>query len=99
MAELFVDTSGWASVLEKSEPFHVLADAILEETLANRERFVTTNLVLIELTALLTKPMRVSKARQLEMIGDLRRDPAISIVSINAALEEDAWRLWNDRPD
>jgi predicted nucleic acid-binding protein len=99
MAEIFVDTSGWASLLERAEPDHAEALACLDRALQNNDHLVTTNFVLIELTALLTSPLRIPKPRQIHLLHDLQRDPMLSVVRINDRLESDAWTIWQDRPD
>jgi predicted nucleic acid-binding protein len=99
MAEFFVDTSGWASLFEKSERFHAKAQMETDAALRAGDRLVTTNLVLIELTALLTRPLRIPKPRQIQLLADLRRDDAVAVISLDEGIEADAWRLWNQRPD
>lgn len=43
--------------------------------------------------------MRIAKRRQIELLGDLRAEPAVEVVTIEADLDLAAWRLWSDRPD
>ena len=58
MLERFVDTSGWAAWADKNEAFHSRAVVAFDEVWRNAGRLVTSNLVLAELTALLTRPLR-----------------------------------------
>jgi uncharacterized protein len=97
--ERFVDTSGWAEAADRTLPFHVQARAAFNDVWNQGGRLVTTNLVLIELTALLTSPLRMSKPQQVQLLDDLRRDPSIEIVQIDATRESAAWQLWKSRPD
>lgn len=99
MPGLFVDTSGWASLFEQREKFHQSSRDRIDAALQCGDHLVTTNLVLIELTALLTKPLRISKSRQIQLLSDLQRDPAVVIVSIDSTLAGKAWDLWRQRPD
>jgi predicted nucleic acid-binding protein len=99
VASLFVDTSGWACWLEPSEPFHVVARKIVDDALDNGEPLLTTGFVMSELVAVLTRPMRVPKVRQIQLLNDLHRDPALTILHVDVTLEAEAWRLWEQRPD
>lgn len=97
--DLFADTAGWAAVAVPSESQHAAAMAVVRQVLVAGGRFVTTNLVLAELTALLTRPLRLSKLRQIQFLADLRNDPNIEVVHIDPILDAAAWQLWSARPD
>lgn len=99
MIERFVDTSGWAELADRTLRFHGLAVAAFDEVWNQGGRLITTNLVLIELTALLTSPLRMPKAQQIQLLGDLQADSSVEIVFIDAMLETSAWNLWRTRPD
>ncbi len=51
---MFVDTSGWASIADRWQSFHARASALVRPVLTGGRTLVTTNFVLVELTALLT---------------------------------------------
>jgi predicted nucleic acid-binding protein len=97
--ERFVDTSGWAEWVDRTLRFHALALAKFGEVWNQGGRLVTTNLVLIELTALMTSPLRLPKLQQIQLLDDLRSDPIVEIMQIDTALEFTAWQLWKSRPD
>jgi predicted nucleic acid-binding protein len=97
--ERFVDTSEWAEYFDVTLQFHSEARAAFEEVWDQGGRLVTTSLVLAELTALLTRPLRVTKPRQIQLLGDIRSDPSVEVVHIDPSLDADAWRLWESRPD
>jgi predicted nucleic acid-binding protein len=99
MKDCFVDTSGWAEFTDHTLPFHFQALAACRTAVGQGGRLVTTNLVLIELTALLTSPLRVSRPRQIQLLGDLQADPRIEVVPIDTQLEAAAWALWKSRTD
>jgi predicted nucleic acid-binding protein len=95
---MFVDTSGWGAIVDPTQPFHARALAFAGKgTVAHPS--VTTNLVLVELVALLTRPLRIAKAAQIQILRDLRTDPTIEVVYVDPVLEAAAWRLWEARPD
>jgi uncharacterized protein len=99
MLERFVDTSGWAAWADSNEQFHSLAVVAFDEVWHQGGRLVSTNFVLAELTALLTRPLRVPKPQQIQLLDDIRSDPGVAIVSIDAVREAAAWHLWQARPD
>lgn len=99
MIERFVDTSGWAELADRTLIFHPLAVAAFDEVWNQGGRLITSNLVLIELTALLSSPLRMPKSQQIRLIGDLQADTSVEVVFVDAALETGAWNLWRSRPD
>lgn len=99
MRELFVDTSGWAAWIDSHEQFHPRAVAACDSIWQANGRLVTTNWVLVELTALLTSPLRVTKPRQIELLEDIRADSSVVVIPIDSQMENDAWQLWKARPD
>src|SRR5262249_51520741 len=80
MIERFVDTSGWAEFVDRTLLFHRLDVAKFDEVWNQGGRLITTNLVFVELTALLTRPLRMPKSQQVQLIGDLQADPSIEMV-------------------
>ena len=99
MIDRFVDTSGWAEWADRSLIFHAQAVACFDEVWKQNRRFVTTSYVLTELSALLTRPLKMPKSQQIQLMDDLRADPSVEIVHIDEALEEAAWELWKSHDD
>jgi len=99
MIERFVDTPAWAEWTNQTLLFHAQAATLFEEVWNKRGRLITTGLVLLELTALLTRPLRMPKMQQIRLLDALRADPSVDIVPIDLSLEAAAWRLWKSRPD
>lgn len=99
MIERFVDTSGWAAWADRRERFHSIAVAHVDDVWNQGGRLVTANWVLAELTGLLTRPLRISKPRQIQLLQDIRSDPGVVTISIDATLEAAAWHLWESRRD
>jgi len=60
---------------------------------------VTTNYVLAELVALLTSPLRFSRASIVAFIDDLKASPYIEVVHVDAILDDEAWQLLKSRQD
>lgn len=99
MTDRFVDTSGWASWASPREPHHSAAVARIAETVRAGRQLVTTNWVLVELTALVTRPVRLLKADRVRLIDAIVKDPSVRVLTVEAALEADAWHLWRTRLD
>lgn len=99
VAEIFVDTAGWASAFVRSEPFHAKAASLLRQWQAGGSRVVTTNYVLAELAALLTSPLRVPRPQQAAILERIRLAPWVEVIHIDEALDASAFQLFKDRPD
>jgi uncharacterized protein len=99
VTERFVDTSGWAEWADQTLLFDPQAVAAFDDVWNQGGRLVTTSLVLVELTALLTSPLRMPKPRQIQLMDDVRSDPSVEVIAVDAALENASWGLWKARPD
>jgi predicted nucleic acid-binding protein len=99
MAEVFADTSGWASFLVRTERHHALANRLMQQWQANNTRVVTSTYVLTELVALLTSPLRVPRPTQIQFFDDLKTASWVDVVVIDAACDTLAWTLLKARPD
>jgi predicted nucleic acid-binding protein len=99
VAGLFVDTSGWAAFLVRSEPFHQRATVLIDQHRKSKSPILTTNYVLTELAALLTSPMRVERGYQIQIIGALRSADWIRTVHIDSELDAASWKLWSTHDD
>jgi len=99
MNEIYVDTSGWASLADVSEPFYKKAQETYARAIQNRQRFVTTNYVLAELVALMTSPMRFHRPRIVEFINGIKESPLFDIIHINENLDAKSWNLLSNRSD
>jgi len=99
MTELFIDTSGWASLFDRKQEYHHEAVQLLMTALSDEVGLVTTNAVLIELTALLTSPLKISRRQQIQLLADLRGRTNLRIVFVDPQMEILAWNLWQSRPD
>jgi uncharacterized protein len=96
---MFADTSGWASLVDRRQAFHVPAAALVQQAHAGGKIIITTNYVLNELTALLTSPLRIPRHRQIQFLTDLRAASWVRVVLIDSALDGMAWQLRASRPD
>lgn len=99
MAEVFVDTSGWAHYLAPGEPFHDKAKVAIDGNLSAGAGIVTTNYVVAELAALLYSPLGFSHARRVEAVEGIRSANSVKVVHVDPDLDEKAWDLYKRRSD
>jgi len=97
--EIFIDTAGWANLINPNEDFHSLAAKIYADAVQRGIRLITTNFVIAELVAVLTSPMRVPRQTIISAVAGLRSSPKIEIVHIDQMRGEQAWNLLSARPD
>lgn len=99
MAEVFADTSGWASFFVRTESRHTTAAAYMRQWHAEGVKIVTTNYILAELSALLTSPLRVPRSQQVTTIDTIKSASWVEVVHIDQTLDEEAWILLRERLD
>jgi predicted nucleic acid-binding protein len=99
MREVFADTSGWASFFDRSQPHHSVAESLVKRWHETGISLVTTNFVLVELVALCTSPLRISRPEQIRILRAIRNTPIVEVVQVHPALEAEGWRLFESRPD
>jgi predicted nucleic acid-binding protein len=99
MIERFVDTSGRAEWADHTLQFHAQAVEAFNEVWDGNGRLITTSLVLAELTALLARPLRMPKTKQIELLDEIRSDRCVRVVPLGTLLESAAWNLWRARDD
>jgi predicted nucleic acid-binding protein len=90
---LFLDTSGWFAALSERDPHHVRAAAYYRDTLdAGRFALVTTNLVVAEMHALMTRARGVVAGVQ--FLDRLYDDTLHEIVWATRDLQRQAIDRW-----
>src|SRR5947208_2764221 len=99
MAELFADTSGWGNLVDPSQPFHALAANIYRTSRVHSRKIVTTNYVLLEVVALLTSPLRISRSSTVAFIEGVRSSPFVEVIHVDETMDQDAWNLLRTRVD
>lgn len=99
MAPIFIDPSGWGHLVDLRQKLHPRATALYRAARQRGRTIVTTNHVLAELAALTVSPLRLPRATAIAFIRDLRSSHIVTSVHVGAELEEEAWRLWANRPD
>lgn len=99
MAGLFADTSGWGNIVDAGQPYHSLATAIYRSARSEGRKIVTTNYIVAELVALMTRPLRIPRPTLIDFIESLRTSPHVEIVHIDQQMDEQTWELFRSRPD
>ncbi len=96
---VFVDTAGWANLFVETEPYYEQARQWFQKARQQSQEMVTTNYVVIELVALLTSSLRVSRPQLFKYVDAVRDAPYIRLVHIDAAIDQAAWNLLKSRED
>jgi predicted nucleic acid-binding protein len=91
-AGLYLDTSGWLAALSPRDQHHATAVAAYDAWLANRERFLTTNLVVAEVHALLVRAGGADAG--VRFLDRLRDDPSHEVVWATPDLQQAAVDRW-----
>ena len=97
--DLFIDTSGWAYYLDRSDPLHMKAVTIVQSAVLQRHHLVTTNYVITELVALLSSRFHLPRKEVIKAVNALKSDTVVEIVHIDVSMDNEAWKLLEKRID
>jgi hypothetical protein len=97
MNRLFVDTSAWLALVNRSDSLHETATQIYNERFAAGWRFLTHTGVMLEVGNGLSR----ARLRHLAVGLKSRLDGSnrVEIISITDDLYEAGWKLYKERPD
>lgn len=94
MPDLFADTSGWANLVDRDQPYHADAKSVYHTALQEKRKVVTTNYIIAELVALTTtRKLRRCRQTIIDFVEDLKKAPHVEIVHVDRDLDKDAWQL------
>lgn len=96
---LFVDTSGWAYLVDRSTVLHHEVQTIYQQALNQRRLLVTTNYIIAELVALLTSRSRISRQQIILFVDALKAASQVEVIHVNTELDTAAWMLLKNRTD
>jgi len=99
MLEIFVDTSGWGNLVDKSQPYHQLMVQLYREAKQQKRRLITSNYVLTEVVALLTSPLRIPRPKIISFVNSLKQSLYVDIIHIDKDKDDEAWILLASRED
>jgi len=94
---VFVDTSAWLALANRSDRLHRPAVERHRELLAGGAHYLTTEPVLTEVAnALARPPLRQAAIR---FVDALRASPRVAVVPVDGRTFARGWELYRDRPD
>ncbi len=94
---VFVDTSAWLALINKSDVFHVKAKNIRDILLRDNIQFIVTDYVIVEVANSLSKiPWRSSA---IQLINSIQLSENTRVVEINKEIYNEAWGLYSNRTD
>jgi predicted nucleic acid-binding protein len=99
MPELFADTSGWANLIDISQPFHSNTVQIYQNARAQKRKIITTSYIISELVALLSSPLHIPRSQAIAFIQGLKNSPYVEVIYISQEIDTSAWELLTQRPD
>jgi predicted nucleic acid-binding protein len=97
--ELFVDTSGWANLIDISQPFHLLSAKAYQNARSQKHKIITTSYIITELVALLYSPLRIPRPIVIAFIQSLKTSPYVEVIHISKEIDTKAWELLINRQD
>ena len=83
MSDLFVDTSGWANLIDVSQPFHSLSVKTYQNMRSQKHKIITTSYIITELIALLSSPLRIPRPKAIAFIQSLKTSPYVEVIHIS----------------
>lgn len=94
---VFVDTSAWLALVNKSDTFHLKAKEIRDTLLRNRATFVITDFIIVEIANCLSRiPFR---STAIQLISFIKASEDIEIVSIDKEIYDESWSLYCSHQD
>lgn len=92
---VFVDTSAWVALKDRTDSHHLAATQFLGELAGRRERLITTDFILDETYTLLLYDVGFSVAVQFKAeIEQLLAAETLSLVHIGPTLQAEAWTIF-----
>ncbi len=99
MLEIFVDTSGWGNLVDKSQPYHQLMVQLYREAKQQQRQLIPSNYVITEVVALLTSPLGIPRPKVISFVNSLKQSPYVDFIHIDNDLDDNAWLLLAIRED
>ena len=91
--KVFVDTSAWLALVNKSDATHQRAKKVRDALLKDHIQFVVTNFVMVEIAnALCRVPHKETAVKLINFIG---MSENIQIVEIDKEIYKEAWRMYS----
>jgi len=95
--KVFVDTSAWLALVNKSDAAHQKARKVRDALLKDHIQFIVTNYVMVEIAnALCRVPHRETAVK---LINFIEMTENIQIVEIDKEIYKEAWRVYSTYMD
>jgi uncharacterized protein len=98
-SDLFIDTSGWAYYLDRTDPLNSVIVTLVRQAVIRRRRLVTTNYIITELVALLSSRYHNPRQQVIKAINAIKMDASVEVVHIERTIDDEAWALLEARLD
>ena len=96
---LFIDTSGWASIIVPTEQHHVIATQHFRQAILTQQSILTSNYIITELVALLQSPLRLPRSAIFAQVDIIRNNALVQQIHLTSELDQAAWELCKQRLD
>ncbi len=97
MKTIFIDTSAWLALINKSDEFHEKAKLVRDGLVEKNARFVMTDYIIVEIANCFSRiPFREAA---IKLIESIRNSEDIEVVRVNEDIFEKAWDLYSSRKD
>lgn len=94
---IFVDTAAWLALANKSDELHATARRIHRRLLREGKRYLTTDLVILEVAnAMSLQPLR---RIAVPFIEALQASPRHEVIRVTSEFYDSGWRLYKERKD
>ncbi len=94
---VFVDSFAWIAAINKSDNYHKSCLTIIKSLLKKKIKLITINYVVIETINALSKAE--FRKSVVGFITKLENSPSIEIVKVTDEIYNNAWALYQQRPD
>jgi len=96
-SSVFVDTSAWIALINKSDVFHLKAKTIRDVLVRDDRQCLVTDYVVVEIANSLSRiPWRSSA---IQLINSIYASENINVVEIDKDIYVEAWKLYSERID
>lgn len=93
----FMDTFAWLALANRSDHFHASAWTTFRRLRDTHWRFITTNLVLIELINSLSS--HSCRQNTVQFVSHVQTSPSVTVVVVTEEIYALAWTLYRQRID
>jgi hypothetical protein len=94
---VFLDTSAWLALTNKSDTFHAKAKKARSKLLKAKSKCYVTDYVIVEVANSLSRnPWR---AASIQLINSIHSSDNIEIIRIDQDIYDEAWNLYSSRKD